>query len=90
MKIKEDREKKKKEKQIDAKLVGITPHAPPRGRTRCVEVKNTKEGHFFFIIISLFIHLSNMVGASYLLEHSTNTPTNFCFYFIFIKILNFL
>jgi hypothetical protein len=49
MKIKEDREKKKKEKQIDAKLVGITPHAPPRGRTRCVELKNTKEGHFFFL-----------------------------------------
>jgi hypothetical protein len=62
MKIKEDREKKKKEKKIDAKLVGITPHAPPRGRTRCVELKNTKEGHFFFIIISLFMHLSNMVG----------------------------
>ena len=28
MKIKEDREKKKKEKQINAKLDGITPHAP--------------------------------------------------------------
>jgi hypothetical protein len=90
MKIKEDREKKKKEKQIDAKLVGITPHAPPRGRTRCVELKNTKEGHFFFYHHKSFHASLKHGGASYLLEHSTNTPTNFCFYFIFIKILNFL